>query len=134
VSTHHDGLNFHVFKILPASDCGPRITSENPAKPMIPIDQGGGGIPPKRTREFHFKTALATPPSEWSPKLFSAKIHRIRVRRDSREEDGRPREENFGAAKSPRLAKEARQGAPSVSDVDRVGAAFEGRPVSAFGG
>ncbi len=32
-------------KILPVTYCAPRIFPQNPAKPMIPIDQGGGGIP-----------------------------------------------------------------------------------------
>jgi hypothetical protein len=64
MSAHHERPTFHVFKILPASDCAPGITSENPAKPMIPRDQGGA-VPGQRTREFYFETALSTPPSKW---------------------------------------------------------------------
>jgi hypothetical protein len=34
-------------KILPVCYCAPWITSQFAAKLMIPIDQGGGGIPLK---------------------------------------------------------------------------------------
>jgi hypothetical protein len=36
-------------KILPASDCAPKIFAQFPATTMIPIDQGGGGYTPKTT-------------------------------------------------------------------------------------
>jgi hypothetical protein len=47
------GDNSFERKILPVCDCAPRISSQFAAKPMIPIDQGGGGIP--------LKSALAQP-------------------------------------------------------------------------
>ena len=39
-------FKFFDIKILPASDCAPRITFQFHTNPMIPIDQGGGGYPP----------------------------------------------------------------------------------------
>jgi hypothetical protein len=45
VSMLGHGTNPYSLKILPASDCAPRITSEIPAKRMIPIGRGGGGTP-----------------------------------------------------------------------------------------
>jgi hypothetical protein len=42
-------------RILPVSDCVSRILSRFPAKLMIPIDRGGGGI-----REFCNRTARGT--------------------------------------------------------------------------
>jgi hypothetical protein len=40
-------------KILPASDCAPKIFAHFPANIMIPIHQGGGGYPsthPRKTK------------------------------------------------------------------------------------
>jgi len=39
------------LKILPLTDCSPRINSQNPAKPLIPIDQGEGGGVVKSNRK-----------------------------------------------------------------------------------
>jgi hypothetical protein len=45
MQTGYHGCKSFAGKILPASDCAPRILSHFPANLMIPIDQGGGGIP-----------------------------------------------------------------------------------------
>ena len=47
MSAQSGGANSHVVKILPLSDCAPRIIFENPSKLIIPVDQGGGGYPPQ---------------------------------------------------------------------------------------
>jgi len=41
-----DTVKSRAIKILPVTCCSTRITSENIATLMIPIDQGEGGIPP----------------------------------------------------------------------------------------
>lgn len=48
------GGNSLVFKILPASYCGFRILSRFSSNSMIPVDQGGGGIPSSKPR-FPFR-------------------------------------------------------------------------------
>jgi len=42
------------LKILPLSDCSPRIISRFPAKSLIPMDRGGGGYTPNST-QFPFR-------------------------------------------------------------------------------
>jgi hypothetical protein len=46
--------NSFIRKILPASDCSPRITSHFVRNVMIPIDEGGGGYPTPRAN-FSFR-------------------------------------------------------------------------------
>jgi len=69
--TQNLARNSFVPKILPVTDCSSRIFSRFSPNPMIPIDRGGGGVPPKRCRfpfrEFailiislSFSTVLAT--------------------------------------------------------------------------
>jgi hypothetical protein len=45
MQTGYHGRKSFAGKILPASDCAPRILSHFPANLLIPIDQGGGGLP-----------------------------------------------------------------------------------------
>jgi len=40
---HHRTANPLGLKILPLTDCSPRINSQNPPNPKIPIDRKGGG-------------------------------------------------------------------------------------------
>jgi len=69
--TQNLARNSFVRKILPVTDCSSRIFSRFSPNPMIPIDRGGGGVPPQRCRfpfrEFailiislSFSTVLAT--------------------------------------------------------------------------
>src|ERR1700746_17830 len=48
------GGKYLVFKILPASYCGTRIFSRFSSKSMIPVEQGGGGVPSSKPR-FPFR-------------------------------------------------------------------------------
>ncbi|HTS38716.1 MAG TPA: SH3 domain-containing protein [Candidatus Solibacter sp.] len=48
--------NSFADKILPATDCNPRIKSHFPANSLIPIDRGGGGYTSQR-QEFPFRYA-----------------------------------------------------------------------------
>ena len=50
---HHRTANSLGLKILPLTDCSPRINSQNPANLKIPIDQGGGGGTVKRNSKIH---------------------------------------------------------------------------------
>jgi|GEM_PF-5160659 hypothetical protein len=68
VSMHGHGTNSHSLKILPESDDAPRISSEIPAKHMIPIDQGRGT--PSMVRKSCFETVLRPAPKWWSANLF----------------------------------------------------------------
>ena len=58
------GANCLVFKILAATRCGSGIFSRFSAKPMIPVDQGGGGVLPSKGRfpfwEFAVLVLVAT--------------------------------------------------------------------------
>ncbi len=45
INAPDSGRNSFVFKILPATHCSPRIFSQFSPNLMIPLDQGGGGIP-----------------------------------------------------------------------------------------
>ena len=49
-----DSGNSLVFKILPANYCGSRIFSRFSSNSMIPVEQGGGGIPSSKPR-FPFR-------------------------------------------------------------------------------
>jgi hypothetical protein len=50
MQTGYHGPKSFAGKILPASDCAPRILSHFPANLMIPIDHGGGGVTVFRKR------------------------------------------------------------------------------------
>ena len=58
------GANSLVFKILAATRCSSKIFSRFSAKPMIPVEQGGGGVPPSKLRfpfwEFTVLVLIAT--------------------------------------------------------------------------
>lgn len=43
----HRAGNSLRLKILPATECGSKIFSQFPSNSIIPIDRGGGGVPPK---------------------------------------------------------------------------------------
>src|SRR4029077_7928454 len=45
-----DAANSFVPKILPVTDCSSWIFSRFSAKPMIPMDRRGGGVPPTTSR------------------------------------------------------------------------------------
>jgi len=53
----HSDVNSFKHKILPASDCTSKIFSRFPPNLMIPIDRGGGGVPPSK-RRFPFRESL----------------------------------------------------------------------------
>jgi hypothetical protein len=132
VSVHHDGLNSHVLKILPASDCAPRITSENRPKLMIPRDQGGGGYLPK-TRKNPVLKPRSHRASTSSTKLFRAEIHSL-----TRNPTSRKGRETWGTRHpQDQKARRRTRSVPTytcMEEVDRGGAAFYGRPVSALVG
>jgi hypothetical protein len=48
-------------RILPVSDCAPKILAQFPASLMIPIDQGGGGYTPQRIPERQKTNSTAFP-------------------------------------------------------------------------
>jgi hypothetical protein len=77
VSTRGHGTNSYSLKISPASDCAPRISSEIPAKRMIPIDRGEG-VSPRCVRKSRFETVLRPAPQQWSANSFRQKIPRPR--------------------------------------------------------
>ena len=54
INAPDSGRNSFVFKILPATHCSPRIFSQFSPNSMIPLDQGGGGIPGS-SQKFPFR-------------------------------------------------------------------------------
>jgi len=74
--SQQDRAKFFEHKILPVSHCSPRITSQNVAKPMIPIDQREGGIPLSafQTKKISTRARSSTLSGE---SILSAEIHRL---------------------------------------------------------
>ena len=69
------GGNSFERKILPVCDCAPRISSQFPAKLMIPIDQGEGVYLQK-----HFNVAKPTTDTLPVESIFHAEIHKRSAR------------------------------------------------------
>jgi len=70
------GANPIVFKILPAARCGSRIFSRFSAKPMIPVEQGRGGLPPSKPRFPFWEFAVPVLVAIFFPALASAQAQR----------------------------------------------------------
>jgi hypothetical protein len=52
-------------KILSVTYCAPRIFPQNPANPMIPIDQGGGGTPLSQIETAPPRPDMPRQPKRW---------------------------------------------------------------------